>query len=163
MKHVIIITDGACSGNPGPGGWAAILQYQNRELVIGGNAADTTNNRMELQAVIAGLEALRFPCEVSVITDSAYVANTGNGGWIHKWQKAGWKTASNKPVKNIDLWQRVAELASIHNVRFQKVQGHAGHYLNERADVEAVRLRDQAKSGKIVHKINLHEAASISM
>ena len=155
LKHVIVFTDGSCSGNPGPGGWAAILQYNHRELVIGGNAADTTNNRMELQAVIAALEALKFPCAVSINTDSAYIANTGNGGWIRKWKQAGWKTASNKPVANKDLWERIAQLSQIHEVRFQKVIGHAGNYFNERADTEARAMCDSAKSGKITHHIVL--------
>jgi len=163
MPHVMIITDGACSGNPGPGGWAAILQYKNVEMVIGGNAVDTTNNRMELQAVLSGLQSLKCPCEVSVITDSAYIANTGNGGWIRKWEENDWKKASNKPVKNVDLWTEIAKLMKTHQVKFQKVQGHAGNYLNERADAAAVQMRDQAKAGKIVHRIKLNEPHVMSI
>ena len=163
MKKVLIITDGSCSGNPGPGGWSAILQYKNTEMAIGGNAANTTNNQMELTAVINALQALKEACEVIVITDSAYIANTANGGWIHKWGSRGWQTASNKPVKNRELWEVVAQLIKRHDVKFQHVRGHAGNYLNERADSAARKMCEQAKNGKIVHKVILEKPNVITV
>lgn len=140
IEDVIIATDGACSGNPGPGGWGAILLCKGgHEREISGRAAATTNNRMELTAVLEGLKQLRFPCNVVIITDSAYIANQGNGGWIQKWQQKGWKTAANKPVANKDLWEQIAAIVNKQlSVKFEKVNGHSGHYWNERADGLAV-------------------------
>lgn len=133
MKRVQIWTDGACSGNPGPGGWGAILRYADREREIYGGEADTTNNRMELMAAIEALNALKQPCEVDLTTDSQYVKG-GITGWIHGWKKNGWKTANRKPVKNADLWQVLDEAVSRHRVHWHWIKGHAGHPENERAD-----------------------------
>ncbi len=133
MTKVTIYTDGACLGNPGPGGYAAILlSGSNRREVTGADPA-TTNNRMELMAAIAGLEALKSPCEVSLYTDSRYVAD-GITQWMPQWKKRGWKTASKKPVINLDLWQRLDEARNRHKVRWHWIRGHAGHVLNEDAD-----------------------------
>lgn len=133
MAKVTIYTDGACLGNPGPGGYAAILlSGTNRREVTGADPA-TTNNRMELMAAIAGLEALKLPCEVSLYTDSRYVAD-GITKWMPDWKKRGWKTASKKPVINLDLWQRLDAARNRHKVQWHWVRGHAGHALNEEAD-----------------------------
>ena len=131
--HVVIHTDGACSGNPGPGGWAAILAFGDQEKELKGGEAHTTNNRMELMAAIAALEALKRPCLVDIHTDSQYLRN-GILTWINQWKGNGWRTADRKPVKNIDLWQRLDALLARHRVRWHWVRGHAGHVLNERAD-----------------------------
>lgn len=134
LSHVIIHTDGACRGNPGPGGWGAILQTgagQSRELK--GGESHTTNNRMELTAAIMALEALKRPCRVDLHTDSRYVMD-GITKWIRAWKARGWKTADKKPVKNEDLWRRLDEAHSRHQVKWHWVKGHAGHELNERAD-----------------------------
>lgn len=136
MKHVSIFTDGACSGNPGPGGWGAILRYNGTEKEISGYEAETTNNRMELMAAIVALEMLREPCEVDLTTDSQYVRE-GITGWIRKWKSNGWKTANKKPVKNIDLWERLEKALAQHEVRWHWVRGHEGHPENERADALA--------------------------
>jgi ribonuclease HI len=133
MKHVDIFTDGACSGNPGPGGWGAILRYGEIEKEMSGGEAETTNNRMELMAAISALQALKSPCEVDLYTDSAYVKD-GISKWIHGWKKNGWKTADKKPVKNVDLWQRLDAALKPHHVQWHWVKGHAGHPMNERAD-----------------------------
>ncbi len=135
-KRVEIFTDGACSGNPGPGGWAALLRYGPHEKEISGAEADTTNNRMELMAAIAALEALKEPCEVDLYTDSEYLRK-GMSTWIHAWQKNGWRTAGRKPVKNADLWQRLLKAMRPHQVRWHWVHGHAGHAENERVDALA--------------------------
>ena len=142
LKPVIVYTDGACSGNPGPGGWAATLQHGERERVITGAAKHTTNNRMELTAAIEALRTLRYPCEVSVHTDSAYVSNAFNQGWIENWIKRGWKTASKKPVENKDLWLQLLEQTSRHKVRWVKVKGHSDNDGNrvDRLAVEAMKL-----------------------
>lgn len=138
MPEVFVWTDGACSGNPGPGGWGALLRAQNGDTVLkerelsGGEAA-TTNNRMELMAAIMALEALTRPANVTLTTDSAYVKN-GVTGWIHGWKRNGWKTAGKKPVKNVDLWQRLDAAQARHQVTWQWIKGHAGHAENERAD-----------------------------
>mgnify|MGYP000837231307 FL=1 len=142
MKQVIIYTDGACSGNPGPGGWCAILEYQGREKMISGGEESTTNNRMELMAVIVALEALNRPCEVEVHSDSQYVVNAFNKHWIDGWKKRGWKTANKQPVKNRDLWERLLAAKSKHKVEFIWVKGHAGHELNERCDELATTAAD---------------------
>lgn len=130
---VEIWTDGACSGNPGPGGWGAILRYGETTRELSGAAPDTTNNRMELQAAIAALEALKRPCTIVLTTDSQYVKG-GITGWIFGWKKNGWKTADKKPVKNIDLWQALDAAIGRHKVEWKWVKGHAGHEMNERAD-----------------------------
>ena len=133
MSHVIIHTDGACKGNPGPGGWGAILQAGGKCKEISGGEPLTTNNRMELTAAIMALEALTRPCEVDLHTDSKYVMD-GITGWIHGWKARGWKTADKKPVKNDDLWKRLDAAHARHEVKWHWVKGHAGHELNERAD-----------------------------
>lgn len=133
LPHVIIHTDGACSGNPGPGGWAAILSFGDREKELKGAEAHTTNNRMELMAAIAALEALKKPCRIDLHTDSQYVQN-GISSWIFGWKRNGWKTSDKKPVKNVDLWQRLDEAMARHEVKWHWVKGHVGHELNERAD-----------------------------
>ena len=135
-RVVDIFTDGACSGNPGPGGWGAILRYRGRERELSGFESVTTNNRMELMAAIAALEALRRPSRVRLHTDSRYVRD-GITTWIHDWKRRNWRTADKKPVKNLDLWQRLAAALEPHTVEFLWVRGHAGHPENERADALA--------------------------
>jgi ribonuclease HI len=130
---VEIFGDGACRGNPGPGGWGVIIRFNDNEKELWGGEAATTNNRMELTAVIRGLEALKRPSRVQVFTDSQYVQK-GMTSWIHSWKRKGWKTADRKPVKNEDLWRRLDELRSQHQVEWHWVKGHAGHPENERAD-----------------------------
>ncbi|MGD1935414.1 MAG: ribonuclease HI [Candidatus Phaeomarinobacter sp.] len=132
MTRVDVYTDGACSGNPGPGGWGAILTSGDNEREISGGEADTTNNRMELMAAIMALETMKRAVEVHLHTDSTYVRD-GITKWIHGWKKNGWRTAAKKPVKNADLWQRLEEAASRHTVEWHWVKGHAGHPQNERA------------------------------
>ncbi len=134
---VEIYTDGACKGNPGPGGWGAILRYKGREKTLSGAEPHTTNNRMEMTAVIRALEALKRPCRVRLTTDSQYVKN-GITQWLPQWKRRGWKTAAGKPVKNADLWRRIDELAQRHDIEWHWVRGHAGHPENERADRLAV-------------------------
>lgn len=133
MKHVEIFTDGACKGNPGPGGWAAVLRYDAHERQLSGHEAHTTNNRMELMAAIMGLRALREPCQVVLTTDSQYVRQ-GITEWLKDWKKRGWKTANKKPVKNADLWQLLEQEAIRHQVTWEWVRGHQGHPGNELAD-----------------------------
>jgi ribonuclease HI len=141
---VEIFTDGACRGNPGPGGWGAILRADGREKELYGGEAATTNNRMELMAVIRALEALKRPSRVRVHTDSQYVQK-GISEWIHSWKRKGWKTADKKPVKNEDLWRRLDEVAAPHEVEWRWVRGHSGHPENERADELANKgIDDQA-------------------
>ena len=134
MEKVTIYTDGACSGNPGPGGWASVLIYNGNEKEISGGKQDTTNNIMEITAVIEGLKALKFPCEVDLYSDSAYVVNTFLQGWIYSWMKNNWKTASGAPVKNQELWQELYNLTKVHKVNFNKVKGHADNKYNNRCD-----------------------------
>lgn len=134
MKKVDIYTDGACSGNPGAGGYAAILMYKNKEKIISGYESETTNNRMELMAVIKGLEALIESCDVTLYSDSAYVINPFNEGWINGWIMNGWRTFSNAEVKNIDLWQKLTQLTNKHKVNFVKVKGHSDNEHNNRCD-----------------------------
>jgi ribonuclease HI len=131
--HVIIHTDGACSGNPGPGGWGAILTSGQHEKELKGGEEHTTNNRMELMGAISALEALKMPSTVELHTDSQYVQQ-GISKWIHGWKRNGWRTADKKPVKNTDLWQRLDAAMARHNVKWHWVKGHAGHEYNERAD-----------------------------
>ena len=138
MPDLFAYTDGACSGNPGPGGWGVLLLAKDGETVVKerticGGEAETTNNRMELLAAITALETLERPSSLTVVTDSAYVKN-GVTGWIHGWKRNGWKTANKKPVKNVELWQRLDEAQARHNVTWEWVKGHAGHPENERAD-----------------------------
>ena len=132
-KAVTIYTDGACSGNPGPGGWGAILSMGEHRKELSGGEANTTNNRMELMAAISALEALKAPCKVTLYTDSKYVQD-GISKWIHGWKRNGWKTADKKPVKNAELWQRLEAARTRHEVDWKWVKGHAGHPENERAD-----------------------------
>ena len=145
-KTVYLFTDGACKGNPGAGGWGALLRYGGHEKELFGGEAQTTNNRMELTAVLSGLKTLNRPCDVVICTDSQYVKN-GMESWIHNWKKNGWKTAGRQPVKNADLWQQLDEQVARHRVRWQWVKGHAGHTENERADALANRGVEQALRG----------------
>ena len=135
-KTVSLYTDGACKGNPGKGGWGVLMRYGSHEKELFGGEAHTTNNRMELTAIIQGLAALKRPCAVVIYTDSQYVKN-GMEKWIHGWKKNAWKTASKQPVKNEDLWQQLDRLAAQHQIQWQWVRGHAGHTENERADALA--------------------------
>ena len=130
---VLVYTDGACSGNPGPGGWGVILHFAGSEKELSGGEANTTNNRMELTAAISALNALKRTCDVKVYTDSSYVKD-GITKWIHGWKKNGWKTAARKPVKNAELWQQLLDALATHKVEWHWVKGHAGHPENERAD-----------------------------
>ena len=138
MKKVQLITDGACLGNPGRGGWACILRYGDRTREMYGSSPETTNNRMELTAAIEGLSTLKEPCEVEVVTDSEYVKN-GITTWIHGWKRNGWKTASKKPVVNQDLWSELDQLASKHKIQWTWTKGHADHEDNNRCDELATR------------------------
>ncbi|MCX4313613.1 MAG: ribonuclease HI [Clostridia bacterium] len=137
MKPVEIYTDGACSGNPGKGGWCAILLYGGVEKVISGGDAQTTNNRMEVYAAIAGLSALTRKCDVLLYSDSAYLVNAVELGWLSNWRRNKWKTADGKPVKNRELWEKLSELLAEHNVTFVKVKGHADNEYNNRCDAAA--------------------------
>ncbi|MDF1588600.1 MAG: ribonuclease HI [Gammaproteobacteria bacterium] len=142
MDEVKIFSDGACSGNPGPGGWGAILQAKGTEKELSGGEKNSTNNRMEMMAVIAALEAIKRPCHVTVTTDSQYVMK-GMLEWLPGWKKRGWKTASKQPVKNVDLWQRLEQAALPHKLEWEWVRGHQGHPENERADELAVAARER--------------------
>ena len=147
MKFVEIFSDGACSGNPGPGGWGAILRCDGYEKEISGGEAHTTNNRMELTGVIQALSALKYPCKVRVTTDSRHVVDGITKGWAQGWKKRGWKKSDGKPALNPELWERLLELLAIHDVEFAWIKGHAGHEENERCDRLAVAQRD-LHSGK---------------
>lgn len=147
LKYIEIFTDGACSGNPGPGGWGVVLRYGNREKELSGGEAMTTNNRMELTAAIMGLAALKEPCAVKLVTDSKYVAEAIDKGWARSWQKNGWKKADKKPALNSDLWQRLLELLDVHTVNIEWVKGHAGHPENERCDRLAVAYYKALQAG----------------
>ena len=136
--EVIIYTDGACSGNPGPGGWGAILKWKGREKKISGGEAHTTNNRMEMRAVIEALKALRKPCKLTICSDSALIVNTFKQNWIGGWQRRGWKKADKKPVENQDLWKEMLEAMDNHEVSWKKVKGHADDETNNRVDELAV-------------------------
>ncbi|HBX60812.1 MAG TPA: ribonuclease HI [Methylophaga sp.] len=142
MEHVEIFTDGACSGNPGPGGWVTILRAKDNEKELSGGEKLTTNNRMEMMAVIAGLEALKRPCHVTITTDSQYVMK-GMTEWLKGWKAKNWRTAARQPVKNADLWQRMDAASQPHKLSWQWVRGHDGHPENERADQLAVAARTQ--------------------
>ncbi|MEL6783654.1 MAG: ribonuclease HI [Pseudomonadota bacterium] len=147
MKSVSIWTDGACSGNPGPGGWGALLRFGEHERELKGGEAKTTNNRMELIAAIEALNALKQPCEVALYTDSQYVKG-GMTGWIFGWKKNGWKTSAKKPVKNAELWQALDEAVARHKIQWHWVKGHAGHVENERADELARAGMEPFKKGR---------------
>ena len=138
MKQVTIYTDGACSGNPGAGGWGTILVYKGKEREMSGGAAETTNNRMELTAVIEGLKALKEPCEVTVITDSQYVSNGITLGWAKSWKANNWRKKDKKPALNPELWDELLTLIDKHSVKIEWIKGHAGHPENERCDELAV-------------------------
>ena len=134
MENVTIYTDGACSGNPGPGGWGAILMYKDYKKEISGGMKNTTNNVMELTAVIEALKLLKFPCNVKLYSDSAYVVNAFLQNWVKNWQKNNWKTSDKKDVKNKELWQELIALTKIHNIEFIKVKGHSDNEFNNRCD-----------------------------
>ena len=138
MKKIDIFTDGSCSGNPGPGGWGAVLRYNNAEKELSGGEKETTNNRMELTAVISALSALKEPCEVTLTTDSKYVCDAVLQGWVYSWKSNGWRKSNKKPALNVDLWEELLRLLEIHKVQFVWVKGHAGHPENERCDKLAV-------------------------
>ena len=142
MKEVTIYTDGACSGNPGPGGWGAILIYKGSERELSGGEPSTTNNRMELSAVIAALSALREPCRVELYTDSQYIEKAMNEGWLRSWKAKGWKRKGGE-LKNVDLWQALDRLQGEHDIRFHWVKGHAENRYNNRCDALAVEQRDK--------------------
>lgn len=148
MKKVEIYTDGACSGNPGPGGWGAVLVYAGHEKELCGGAAETTNNRMELTAVIEALNALREPCEVTLTSDSKYVIDALTLGWAEGWRARGWRKADKSPALNADLWARLLDLMQIHRVTCVWVKGHAGHPYNERCDRLAVAYYTKMGAGK---------------
>lgn len=139
MKQIEIYTDGACSGNPGPGGWGAVLVYNGKEKELSGSEKETTNNRMELTAVIMALNALNQPCEVKLTTDSKYVCDAINKNWVYSWEKNGWRKSDKKPALNIDLWKELLSLLEKHEVEFIWVKGHNGHKYNEICDALAVK------------------------
>ena len=143
MKTVTVYTDGACSGNPGPGGWAAILQYGGKEKVLSGGEAQTTNNRMELSGVIAALQALKEPCVVKLYSDSKYVVDALEKGWAVSWKQRGWRKADNKPALNVDLWETLLKLTETHEVRCHWVKGHEENEFNNRCDALAVAEREK--------------------
>lgn len=147
LARVDIFTDGACLGNPGPGGWAALLRSKGREKLLAGGEQHTTNNRMELSAAIMALEALKRACQINLTTDSRYVMQ-GIESWLPRWRARGWRTADGKPVKNQDLWQRLSEAVNVHQVSWHWVKGHAGHVENERVDkaarAEAEKFKEKA-------------------
>lgn len=145
LKKIEIFTDGACSGNPGPGGWGCILRYGNAEKELSGGEGDTTNNRMELTAAIEGLKALKEKCEVTLYTDSQYVANGINKGWARSWQKNGWIKSDKKPALNRELWEELLSLIDRHDVTVVWVKGHNGHPENERCDRLAVAMSERYK------------------
>ena len=148
-KVIEIFTDGACSGNPGPGGWGAVLRYGDVEKEMNGGEPETTNNRMELMAAIMAIEAVKRPCEIHLHTDSEYLRQ-GITTWIHSWKARGWKTADKKPVKNVDLWQRLERAIETHDVHWHWVKGHSGHVENERADELARLAIRQMKDASIM-------------
>ena len=142
MKHVDIYTDGACRGNPGKGGWGAILVYQGHEKELSGGEKQTTNNRMELMAAISALDALKEPCEITLYSDSKYMIDSITKGWVYSWKAKGWKKADKSPALNPDLWERLLELLDMHDVNFIWVKGHDGHAYNERCDTLATSFAD---------------------
>ena len=134
MEKVVIYTDGACSGNPGPGGWGTILMYKDTKKEISGGKENTTNNIMELTAALEGLKLLKYPCEVELYSDSAYLVNGFKQGWIYNWQKNNWQTANKEPVKNKEIWQEIYNMTKIHKITFIKVKGHSDNEYNNRCD-----------------------------
>ena len=146
MKHIDLYTDGACSGNPGPGGWGAILRFGTVEKELCGGDKQTTNNRMELTAVIEGLSALKEPCDVTLTSDSKYVIDGITKGWARAWKRNGWRKADKKPALNADLWDRLLSLLDIHRVQFVWIKGHDGHPENERCDAMAVAQSQPCKA-----------------
>ena len=142
MKKVELYTDGACRGNPGPGGYGAILVFRGKEKEISGGEPSTTTNRMELMAAIAGMEALKEPCEIVLTSDSKYLTDAINKGWLASWKRNGWRKADKSAVLNVELWQRIDELLSVHSVSFVWVHGHTGHPYNERCDALATAFAD---------------------
>ncbi len=158
MKHVIMHTDGACSGNPGPGGYGTVMQFGNRRTELSGGFRRTTNNRMELLAVIAGFEALKQPCAVTVYSDSKYVVDAVNKGWARRWRANGWRRNKREKAENPDLWARLLDLIETHSVVFRWVRGHAGDEGNERADTLAV----TASTGKNLAADEGYEAARMT-
>ena len=158
--EVELWTDGACSGNPGPGGWAALLRAGERERVVSGGELLTTNNRMELKSVVEGLRALKRPCRVRVHLDSSYVKNAFTNGWLVRWQRNGWMTSGKEPVKNRELWQELLEEVSRHTIEWVKVAGHAGVELNERVDRLACAERDrQAAATRVTTAAGIDRSA----
>lgn len=149
MKKVEIYTDGACRGNPGVGGWGAVLKYGAFEREISGGEASTTNNRMELTAVISALSLLKEPCHVTLTSDSKYVIDAIEKGWLDSWRKKGWKKADGKAVLNVDLWEKIVELLAVHKVEFVWVHGHTGHKYNERCDELATTFADKIAANNI--------------
>ena len=147
MKKVELYTDGACRGNPGRGGWGAILVYGDKEKELSGGEPMTTNNRMELMAAIAGLEALRVPCEVTLTSDSKYLVDAINKGWLESWKKNGWRKADKSAVLNVELWKKIDMLLAVHDVSFVWVHGHTGHPYNERCDALATSFADSFEEG----------------
>ena len=145
MKRVELYTDGACRGNPGPGGWGAILVYHGKEQELSGGEASTTNNRMELMAAIAGMSALREPCEIVLTSDSKYLVDAINKGWLASWKRNGWRKADKSALLNVELWQKIDSLLQIHDVSFVWVHGHTGHPYNERCDALATAYADKFK------------------
>lgn len=145
MKEVEIYTDGACSGNPGPGGYGVILKYGSHIKEISGAFENTTNNRMELMAVIKGLEALKYPCRVTVYSDSRYLIDAMNKGWVKRWAARGWKRSNGEPAQNADLWQRILKLSEIHQIKWVWVKGHAENEYNNRCDKLAVAAINEKK------------------
>ena len=150
MKKVYIFTDGACSGNPGPGGWGVVLRYGSREKELSGGELNTTNNRMELTAAIEGLAALKESCRVMLVTDSKYVADGIEKGWAESWRKNGWRKADKKPALNVDLWEQLLDLLDKHTVNIKWVKGHAGHPENERCDKLAVAFYKKLQEGEAI-------------
>ena len=145
MKHVDVYTDGACRGNPGKGGWGAVLVFDGHEKELSGGEPLTTNNRMELTSAIAALSALKYPCEVTLTSDSKYLTDAINKGWLNSWQARGWRKADKSEVLNVDLWQQLLPLLKMHKVTFIWVKGHAGHPYNERCDELATAFADSFK------------------
>lgn len=151
MKTVEIYTDGACSGNPGPGGWGAVLRYEKYQKEISGHESNTTNNRMEITALIKALQMLKEPCKVKVCTDSKYVCDSISKGWALSWKKKGWKKSDGKPALNSDLWEQLLNLLEIHDIEFTWVKGHAGHPENELCDTLATNaIKNLKKSQTII-------------
>ncbi|MBF0543478.1 MAG: ribonuclease HI [Candidatus Riflebacteria bacterium] len=146
LKEVAIFCDGACSGNPGPGGWGTILRFGETEKELSGFQLYTTNNQMELTACINGLQSLKEPCKVIITTDSQYLVNAFNKGWLVQWKKNGWRTSGKTPVKNRDLWETLEKLCGNHQIEWKWIKGHAGHPENERCDKLAVIAREQGSS-----------------